>query len=266
MLIATYLIVGTISFAALVLVIAVFGRLIFFQFKRWVLKNRGYVEVEHIGETGIRNYFILKPENFKFDIAGGFFHYIPESITKTGEIFQRYKGFDPLKKPMPPPEILERMTDKQKEKFWDEFNAQKTQVEKFGQLLSKLEFKQEAMTTRWGMPVITYYGDRPDPVMFRELKKQYGAGVIKDMFLRLLFTQRYEDFKKIMLFVAIGGAVISIALVGLFLVMQGVAGTNEQLASTNNGLVVKINECNNYLAQYLNQTKKVTMQNSTMVV
>ncbi len=126
------------------------------------------------------------------------------------------------------------------------------------------KFHQRALTTRWGMPVITYYGDRPDPIVFSDTKKMYGAGVIRDMFLRLLLTQRYKDYQRMILIgMAVAGGFAIAFLLG-FLLFNNMSGHAAELAAQNAALAAENFQCNEFLTSYLNQTKDVIMQDKVI--
>lgn len=240
----------------LILTWAVFGKLIMVQLKRWTLKNKGYIEVEHVAETGVRNYFVMKPKDYKFDFNTGFYHYQPDAITKTAEVLKEYKGFE---KVLPSAEELEQMPPDKRKEFLDTFKAEQAQLKEWAEVLNPLKYKPEAMSTRWGMPVITYYGDRPDPILFKDLKKEYGAGVIRDMFLRLLLTQRYQDFRNFLIGMMLIALVAVVAQVGFYMAYQGLSRSFAQCVATNNATAT-------YLMQYLNESAHIASMNSTIVV
>ncbi len=138
MLIAIYLIIGVLSFSILVMVAIVFGKLMLYQLKRWILKSKGYIEVEHVSETGIRNYYLLKPENFRFQIGTGYYHYIPETLTKTGEILKVHGGVKVKNINLPKPEELSLMSPERQKAYVDAYNVEKDELLEMGNVISKL--------------------------------------------------------------------------------------------------------------------------------
>lgn len=215
------IILGLIAIALLLLTYIIFGSLIKLQIQRWLLARKGYVEVEHVSETNVRRYFILKPKDYRFDILGGFYHYLPEALTKGGDILKKYspkflKGdFSELNldslEPDKRAEVLERL------------KLERSQIESLASTIKKLAFDREALTFRFGMPVLTYYGDNPEPVLFRDRQKIFGAGVIKDAFMRLLLTQRFKDFQKFLMIALISLVVIALVLLGIMVYIRGVS-------------------------------------------
>jgi hypothetical protein len=110
-----------------------------------------------------------------------------------------------------------------------------------------------------GMPVITYYGDNPDPINPSDRTKAYGSGVIKDMYLRLLLTQRYKDFQFLITIMLIALVVIAIAVFGLWRV-------HLKDASNYQGCLNMLNVSQQKWIELTNQSIQKAMQSSTIVV
>lgn len=212
---------GLVSTIGLILILLIFGKLIIIQIQRWRLAKKGFVEVEHISETNIRRYFIMKPKANKFDLNDGFYFYIPDALTKGGDILKKYsKNF--LTDDIENTAIYNTLSPEKREEFLKKVAVEKQQIRDMTDIIKNLNFKNEALSWKFGMPIITYYGDTPEPFIFRDKTKQFGSGVIKDAYLRLLMTQRFKDFQ---MFLIIGLAAIvitALALVGLWYVNSGV--------------------------------------------
>jgi hypothetical protein len=237
----------------------VFGKLMTHQIKRWILASKGYVEVEHISPTKVRNYFIMKPSDNKFDLSEGFFHYIPECVSKTGDIISKVdEGFF-SKAPDIKPEDLEGLSDKEKEAYKKKVLAEWEEAKKLYKSINDLKYDPQLLNRKLGMPIITYYGDNPDPMNPAERDKVYGSGVIRDMFLRLLLTQRFKDFQRVIMIGLIIAGIIAIALVALYYNQQSIVKINQ---ACNSALI----DSNTRYLDMLNKTLVAKAQGSTIVV
>ena len=248
---------GVISTIALILLLAVFGKLIVIQLQRWRLAKAGYVEVEHISETNVRRYFILKPKANKFDVNEGFYFYIPEALTKGGEVLKKYDEAFLFPEEVSPE--YKDLLNAKKSMYQKKIEAERVQMREFAEVIKSLSFKNEALSWKFGMPIITYYGDNPEPLVFRERKKTFGSGVIKDAYLRLLMTQRFKDFQLFMLVGLIAIVVIAVANAGQFYIVQGVARDLGTCQNTLNVSVSALDKC-------INANIPIFQQNSTLII
>jgi len=256
---AVFFFSAIILFITLVLTWLIFGKLMRLQIKRWFMASKGYVEVEHISDTKVRNYFILRPSKNKFDIADGFYHYIPECVTRKGDILRKFDPAFLTKVPEIEPEELEGLNDKDKEAYIRRVTAEWNELKGLHKVVSGLKYDPQLLNRKFGMPVITYYGDNPDPMNYAERTKSYGSGVIKDMYLRLLLTQRFKDFQMMIAVMLISMVVVAIAIFGLWRVHLTDA-TNYQ------NCVNIVNQTNNKMIELLNTTIARSLQASTIVV
>ena len=126
-------------------------------------------------------------------------------------------------------------------------------------VISGIKYDPQLLNRKFGMPVITYYGDNPDPMNFSERSKSYGSGVIKDMYLRLLLTQRYKDFQLIIAVLLVSWVIVAVALVGLWQVLKG---NSESL----NTCLTLLNTSESNMASWVNISLSAKMQGSTIVV
>lgn len=237
----------------------IFGKLMRLQIKRWFMASKGYVEVEHISDTKVRNYFILRPSKNKFDISDGFYHYIPECVTRKGDILRKFDPSFLTKVPEVEPEELEGLNDKDRELYLKRVKAEWEELKGLYKVVSGLKYDPQLLNRKFGMPVITYYGDNPDPMNYAERTKSYGSGVIKDMYLRLLLTQRFKDFQMMIAIMLISLIVVAIACFGLWRV--------HLTDSTNyHNCIILVNETNTKIMTLLNQTMLQNAQSSTIVV
>ena len=249
---------GFISTILLILVFAVFGRLIIIQFQRWRLAKKGFVEVEHVSETNIRRYFIMKPKSGKFDVNDGFYFYIPEALTKGGDLLKKYsKSF--LTDDVESSEVFKALPDDKKEAFLNRVREERKLVEGLVDVVKNLNFKNEALSWKFGMPMITYYGDNPEPFVFRDKSKTFGSGVIKDAYLRLLMTQRFKDFQLFLIVGLVSLVIIALAVSGLFFMNKNLAGSLDVCTQTLNASVGALKSC-------LEANLPVFNQNSTVFV
>jgi hypothetical protein len=196
--------VGTLGTLLFLLVMIMFGKLIKLQMKIWFLAKRGYHLVEHVGNNKVRTYFYLKPDNNKFDFRSGFYLHYPETTTKTSAIIPKtpHKGFSFFK--------LSEIANEQ-------------EGDKLKEQISKLVYDTSAVTLKWGIPIITYVGNNPNPINFQEPEKEYGAQVIRDIYIRLLATQNYDFMRKM---ITIGIIVMAAVALGLILLYMGYNGAN----------------------------------------
>lgn len=241
-------------FTLFVLTWIFFGRLIKLQVKRWVLASRGYVEVEHISPTNVRNYFILRPRDSKFDLSGGFYHYIPETLTRKGVLIKKFDNAL-LSKSEPDVDLrdLDGLSDNEKEEYLRKLRAEWLELKNLFNVISRLNYDPERLTRKMGMPVITYYGDNPDPINFADREKVYGSGVIKDMYLRLLLTQRYKDFRLFLIIGLVSIVLFALASIGLYSLHAS--------DTVNFGrCVALLNESTNKYLDILNQTIQANNQ------
>jgi hypothetical protein len=191
-----WLIVGTIGTVLFFVLLIIFGRLIKLQVKIWLLARRGFHLVEHIGMNKVRSYFYLRPKDNKFDFKSGFYIHYPETTTKTSSFLPPTPGGYKFLK-------------------FSEL-AETAEGDKLTEIVGKLVYDTNAITLRWGIPIITYVGNSPYPVNFSEPKTEYGAQVIRDVYIRLLATEQYGLMKKIIMIGLLVGAGILIALVLLY--------------------------------------------------
>jgi hypothetical protein len=154
---------------------------------------------------------------------------------------------------------FEGMSDKEREAYKVKRNAEFVQMKNIVQVISGLSYDPELLNRKMGMPVITYYGDNPDPINYADRKKVYGSGVIKDMYLRLLLTQRFKDFKMFMLISTIAFVIIAISNAGFYYNAKGLIAANKQcLAMLNNSITTH--------DVWVNQTLSGLMQRSSEVI
>jgi len=201
-----WLIISSMGTVGLVLILIMFGKLLSLQVRIWFLARRGFHLVEHIGTNKIRTYFYLRPTDNKFEFRSGFYMHYPETTTKTEEIL----------KPAPSGWKFRKL---------DDIDAK--EGAELQERISKLVYDTNAVTLRWGIPVITYVGNSPYPVNFAEPQKEYGAQVIRDIYIRLLATEQFGFMKKI---ITIG--VLILGVIALALLLLGWAYSS---AATNTG-------------------------------
>lgn len=237
----------------------VFGKLIMLQIKRWLLASKGYVEVEHISATKVRNYFLLRPNENRFDFSDGFYHYIPECITRRGDILMKYDKSFLSKIPEIKPEELNGLSDKEQEEYKRRVLSEWNEMKNLYKVVSNMFYDPQLLNRKFGMPIITYYADNPDPLNPAQRDKSYGSGVIKDMYLRLLLTQRYKDFKLII-------GVMLIALVVIAVSNFGFWQNTKTLLQSNKECLSMLNVSNNAMVDLLNQTIQAKAQGSSIVI
>jgi len=229
---------GLLGNTILVFLVAIFGRLIILQIKIWALARRGYHMVEHIGTNKVRTYYYLKPDQNKFDFNSGFYMHHPDTTTKT----------DTLLKAVPKDAKFSRLDKLDDTK---EYEAMKEKI-------NKLVYDVDAVTLRWGIPIITYYGKDPHPIDFKERTREFGAQVIKDMYIRILATQQYGLMQKMIIWMVV--ALFACALVGGLLYFA-----YNSLHGDLNMCIANWNTTSNAYQMLLNQSK-VVIQNNTLII
>ena len=240
-----------------------FGKLIWLQMRIWILASRGYVQVENIGEDKVRRYYYLRPKNNKFDIKKGFYLFFPETMTKTTILLKKIDPDMLVKQPEYYDTLFDRLPKGEQDKFKKKAEAEKKQYMELYSYISKLVYNVDAVTLRWGIPTVTYYGTDPNPVLFSDRKKVYDAGVLNDMYLRILLTQKYSVFKKWMIITVIALAIIAILIFAIF-------STLSNQAKTIKACIYELNDTTNKLLTCVNETAttqaKIESQNRTIVI
>jgi hypothetical protein len=238
--ITIWLLVGTIGFFGFVTLLLMFGGLIWLQVRIWMLAKRGYHLVEHIGLNKVRTYYYLKPNDNKFDFKTGFYMHQADATTKTNTILQSTPSeFGTFKN-------LDKVSDEQ------EYKRLQEKVEKWN-------YSLDAVSLKWGIPIITYVGNDANPVNFTEAGKKYSAQVIKDVYIRLLATQQFNFLKKIILIGVVAMCVIGICLFLLWQLYKGQVQNTGACISAWNSTQYQLIQC-------INVTARVMGQNSTVFV
>lgn len=258
------LFIGMLSFVLCILLLTMFGRLIFLQLRIWMIARRGYQQVEIIGEDRVRRYYYMRPKDDHFDVNDGFFLFMPDSITKqTAILMKASKAMAKMKKPAITNEELAKLTEAQRKAYLDRFNAEKAEMQKYFDAINNLHYKVDAVTLRWGIPTITYVGNSSEPVNFNDMRKTYDAKTLKDLYLRILLTQKYGLFKKLMVIATIALCFIAGMLFLYYLLFNG-QGHN---FNVNMNLCLQSwNQTQYQLTQCINQSARIAAQNSTIIL
>lgn len=239
-LIIGWLIIGTVSFFVSVFTWIVFGRICWLQMRIWMLAKRGYHLVEHIGLNKVRTYYYLKPNDNKFDFKTGFYLHQPDSITKTDDVLQKTpKEFGSFRK-------------------FDKIDDSK-EYAKLEEKVKKWNYALDAVTLKWGIPIITYVGTDANPVNFTEKDKKYSAQVIRDIYIRLLATQQFGFLKKVIMIGTIALCVIALVLLGFYFIYKG-------QVSNMGSCIQAWNATQSQLVSCVNQTSLIAGQNSTVIL
>jgi len=237
---------------------AFFGRLIWLQMRIWLLAKRGYQQIEIIGKDNVRHYFYLRPMGDKFDINDGFYMFKPDTMTKVPHLLQRMNKNLASKFPDLDEKILKNLKDKEVDMVMERYKAEKEEYMRLVEKVDMLKYKIDVVTLRWGIPTLTYYGDNPEPIDFKEPKKIYDAKVLKGVYLRILLTQRYNEFKKWIMWGVIALCVIAVVLVIYYFLFKSNATTISQC-------MTNLNFTNGQLVQCMNQTARL-MANATITI
>lgn len=238
-----WLIISTMGFLLLLILLIFFGKLLLLQVKIWLLAKRGFHQVEHIGTDRVRRYFYLRPRDNKFDFLKGFYLHIPETTTKVGEVLKGVPKF-------------------YKTKNLDTPIIDKSEYERLAGVMSSLVYKVDAVTLRWGIPTITYVGNDPNPVLFSERGKVYGAQVIRDVYLRLLATQKYDEFRKWLKYAVFGIAGLTVVLILYYFLFSTTQGNLNTCLTGFEGAKNELVTCANRTGELLVRLAK----NSTITI
>lgn len=233
-----WLVLGSLSIILIFFLFVFFGKLMWLQFRVWLLAKRGYHQVEHIGLNKVRTYYYLRPRDNKFDFKDGFYLHIPETVTKTDSILSKV------------PFGIRKMDDK---------DVDKEEYERLERKITSLVYEMDAVTLRWGIPTITYVGNDPNPVKFGEHEKVYGAQVIRDIYIRLLATQQYKKFMKIII---VGVMALVGIMVVLFLLYLALKSNSNNLAVC----LADLNSTKTQLVNCVNESARIMAQNRTLII
>jgi hypothetical protein len=166
-------IVGIISLVILIFVLFAFGRIIKHQFKIWTLAKKGYTQIRHVKEDMTEKYYFLRIKNEHFDFDKGIYMEQKDIKTKTATILAPldYK-------------LLSSKPD-------ESLSAEEVQIKKF---LRGIEDSKvmDITTLSWGIPTLTYFGNNPNPVNIKDVKKVYDAKNIAALIKRILMTKEWK--------------------------------------------------------------------------
>jgi len=183
------LIVGMVSFVILIAITLFFGRLIKHQFKIWMLRNKGFIQVRHIRDDMNEDYYFIRFKNDHFDFSQGIYMYQRDTKSKTDSILTPVDPGLLSKKPA------------------DEMSAGEKELKRFIDAIKDSKI-MDIKTLPWGIPTITYFGQNPNPINFRDVKKVYDAKNIAAVMKRLLMTKEW----KLVRIALIVGCVASVGL------------------------------------------------------
>jgi len=224
----SWLIVGSIGTLLFLATLIFFGKLMKLQMKIWFLAKKGFHLIEHVGTNKVRTYFYLKPNDNKFDFKSGFYLHYPEATTKVrGVMPNTPSGF----------KRLDQMSE--------------VEGAKLQETVGKLIYDTSAVSLRWGIPIITYVGNSPYPVNFTEPEKEYGAQVIRDVYIRLLATEQYGFMKKIITIGMIILGVIAVALILIYFGYRSQAGNTAMCMANWNSTAQSLINCINQTAEHV---------------
>ena len=226
-----FVILGIVSTALLILILFIFGNLMWLQFRVWFLAKKGYHLIEHVGEDKVRRYFYAKPKDKHFEFDTGFYAFVPETTSYA-------------------PRII-KSVDKKLIKELPE--TQQQEIEDLARIIKDLKYDRDATTIRWGIPTITYYGSNPEPFYFQDRKKQYDAKTFRDMYLRILLTRDFNFLRKIITFGIIALVIIAIVLIIYYFVFSNYASALQTCS-------INLNETSARLVDFINRTMPIVAQ------
>ena len=226
--------VGMVSFVLLIITYALFFRIIWLQLRIFMLAKRGFHLVEHIGEDRVRRYFYLRPNGDKFDFNNGYYIFIPDSSTKMSELMIKPNRRLTENQFINDVELAKRVNPKEKEKYIKDCKAEYQKYCKIYDALTNLKYSVDAVTLRWGIPTITYYGNQADPIKFQKKQKTYDAKILKDLYLRILLTQKFKEFQKWIKIAALSLLIIGILMfIYVLLLSDSIGSVNSCLELVN---------------------------------
>lgn len=233
---------GLVSFIFLVIFIALFWKLIWLQIRVWVLSKKGFHLVEHVGEDGVRRYYYMRPYKDHFDFKDGFYMFLPEATTKSSELLKKVdKGL--AEDDFYDEEVMQNLTPKQTEEYKKHAKARYEEYVGFLNVFDKVRYDASAITLRFGIPTITYYGSHPDPINFRDRKKQFDAKILKDVYLRILLTQKFKEFQKWIRIAALALAAIAVLMILYAVFLSQSIGSVDVCLNTLNATQQKLTSC-----------------------
>lgn len=226
-----------ISTLVLIFGLFLFGKLIWFQLRVWMLARRGFHAVEHIGEDNVRRYFYLRPKDSSFEFDKGVYILQKDALTKTGSILQKvnsdlYKGKN---------------------------EAEQKEIDGLLERMHKLRYNPDVVTLRWGIPTISYYGNDPNPINFKERKKLYDSKNIAALIQRIMLTKEWK-LVRLVLIIAACGIILSLILGGLY--WNNSVGKDGIIKDC----IRQINESNNRYISLLNQTITTRTQSNVVTI
>jgi len=189
------LIIGVVSFVIsiiFIIVLVFFGKLLKHQTKIWALAKKGYVQIRHIREDMNEDkYFIrIKDDHYKFNDG----IYMEQKDVKTNA-HTILPVFD------------YELLSKKKE---SELNALELQLKNFFEGINKSKI-MDIKSLEWGIPTLTYFGNNPNPINFRDIKKVYDAKNIASMMKRIIMTKEWK-LVRMVLYIATASILLSLIL------------------------------------------------------
>lgn len=235
------LVIGVVSFVILVAILIFFGRLIKNQTRIWLLRNKGYIRVRHVREDMNEDDYFIRVKDDHYDFAGGIYIDQKDAKTKTEDILPLF-DYNLLSRKKP--EELSAL-EKQLKSFFDNIKDNK--------LMDIKTFAQ-------GISTITYVGNNPNPVNFKDTKKLYDAKNIAAMIKRLLMTKEWKLVRMVLI-------LASIALLGLLIL-----GFLDYKLVSNGQTALKtcqamLNDSNyHWMTMFNNTIVPAMQQNSTVII
>jgi hypothetical protein len=236
-----------------------FGKLAMLQLKVWVLAKRGYQQVEMVGEDNVRNYFYLRPKDDKFDINDGYYMFKPDTLTKVPFLLQKVNPNMAKNFPELDEEMVKNLKQAEYEKVVKRYEAEKEEYQRLVDVVHRLKYRINVATLRWGIPTITYYGTNPEPIDFKEPKKLYDAKVLKQVYLRILLTQKFKELMKWIMITSIAMCIIALALFIYYFLLKDANSTTSMCMQSWNSTQTQLVSC-------LNETARILRQNATITI
>lgn len=237
----SFFIIGMVSFICLIVILAVFWRLLKLQFKYWLLAKKGFHKIEHIGEDRVMRTYLLRPKDTFFDIEGGMYFIQNDSLLKSSR------------------NILKNVKDLDSKDDKIASSAEDKEIKDLLKQVSKLKYNTDAVFMQWGIPTLIYFGTDVNPINPAERKKIYDSKVMTSYVKRLLLEKEWKLVRLVMLMCIIGYVVTLIA--GL-LYWASINSSSNNLLNCQ----AMLNASQTQIFNYLNVTGQSVAQGSVITV
>ncbi len=228
-----------VSFIAIIGIV-VFWKLLKHQIKIWALAKKGYIQVRHVREDMNEDNYFIRIKDEHYTVAGGVYMEQKDAKTNANRILPVF-NYDLLSKKKDA-ELTE--LEKQLKTFFENIKNNKI---------------MDIKTLSWGIPTITYFGNNPNPVNYRDIKKIYDAKNISAMIKRILMTKEWKLVRMVLILASVA---IVLSLVLGFL-NYGIANKS---ADSLGQCLYMLNTTSTKYDALLNSTMTIAKQSSSVII